>query len=91
MKEFPGSIIASLESLFLEFNYRRLLFWVFVILLIITGLIVFENLTGYAYFSRMERKVSILRSLNELSHNDISSKPELNSILDLRKRHLNRR
>jgi len=44
MKEFPGSIIASLESLFLEFNYRRLLFWVFVILLIITGLIVFENL-----------------------------------------------
>jgi hypothetical protein len=80
MKEFPSSIISSLESLFLEFNYRRLLFWVFVVLAIVTGLVVFENLTGYAYFSRMERKVSILKSLNELAHDDISSKPELNAI-----------
>ena len=80
MKEFPSSIIASLESLFLEFNYRRLLFWVFIIFAFITGLVIFENLTGYAYFSRMERKVSILKSLNELSQDDIASKPELNTI-----------
>jgi len=80
MKEFPSSIIASLESLFLEFNFRRLLFWVFVVFAVVTGFTVFENLTGYAYFSRMEKKVAILKSLNELAQDEISTKPELNSI-----------
>ncbi len=76
----PSSVLVSLESLFTEFNYRKLLFWVFIILAIITGLVIFENLTDYAYFSRMERKVYILKNLNELAKDDISSKPELNSI-----------
>lgn len=73
-------MLASLESLFLEFNFRRLLFWIFLILAIVTGFIVFENFTGYVYFSKMEKKVSILNTLNELAKDDITSKPELNSI-----------
>ena len=76
----PSSMLASLESLFLKFNFRRLLFWVFIILMVVIGLTIFENVTGYAYFSRLERKVAILETLNELSQDDISSKPELNSI-----------
>lgn len=80
IKDFAGSVLSSLESLFTEFNYRKLLFWVFILFIIVATLITFENLTGYAYFSRMERKVAILKSLNDLAKDDISSKPELNSI-----------
>ncbi len=80
IKDFAGSVLSKLESLFTEFNYRKLLFWVFILVISVAILITFENYTGYAYFSRMERKVAILKSLNELAKDDISSRTELNLI-----------
>lgn len=80
VKDFPSSVISSLEALFLQFNFRRLLFWIFVISLAITTIISVENTTGYAYFSRMERKVSILKDLNELAQDGITSNQELSPI-----------
>ena len=80
MKDLPSSIISSLEALFLQFNFRRLLFWLFIIIAIIVTLTTAENLTGYTYFSRTERKVAILKDLHELSKNEITQNKNLNPI-----------
>jgi hypothetical protein len=77
MKEIASTIISSLESLFLQFNFRRLLFWIFLFSCIGLSLSIFENYTGYFYFSKIEKKIVMLNSLNELSKEKISKNSEL--------------
>lgn len=80
MKDIPSSILSSLEALFLQFNFRRLLFWVFIIVAAGSLLFATEGMIGYTFFFKMERKISLLKSLNELAQNGIANNSELSPI-----------
>jgi hypothetical protein len=73
-------ILASLESLFLEFNLRRLLFWLFMIGLLAFGLYAYERTTGYVYFARLAKRMALLRDLNALAQGGAATNPELKPI-----------
>lgn len=82
MKDFSSSILLSLEALFLQFNYRRLFFWLFIIIFSISVFLSIEKTTGYFFFLKMERKITLLTKLNDLSDSGINAKPDLVPIFD---------
>lgn len=51
-----------------------------VLTLILLGVWGFENLTGQFYFSRLEKKITLLSELKELRDSGIAQDPELNRI-----------
>lgn len=75
-------LLASLEALFLQFNIRRLFYWVFVAVFIIGGLYFGERVTGYVFQLRMQKQVTMLKDLHDLSKDGIAQNPELNSLYE---------
>jgi len=73
-------ILNSLEALFLQFNFRRLFFWLFIIGLASAILFTWESLTGYFFFTSVERKITLLKELNSLAKDGISQDSELSPI-----------
>jgi hypothetical protein len=80
MQNLPTTILSSLESLFLQFNLRRLLFWVFIAVIALFIFSGIEGLTGITYFMRVQGKLSVLSTLNTLSKDGIESNPKLEPI-----------
>jgi hypothetical protein len=80
MEAVPHTALSSLKKLFLRFRVRRLLTGLFMIVVVGALLVFAERLTGFIFFMRMERKVSLLRELNDLANNDITSNNELSAM-----------
>lgn len=51
-----------------------------ILTLVLLGVWGFENVTGQFYFSRLEKKITLLRELKELRDSGIVQDPELNQI-----------
>ena len=74
MKEVAEFVVSLFNSLRLPFR------WLAVLLsLIVIGLALaeYEHLTGYFYFTRLERKVALLRELHDIASQGISTHREL--------------
>ena len=71
---------ASFEALFLEFNLRRLLQWMFLAFIIVLAANFSERMTGYFFFRSMEKKVSLLKDLQALDQSGINQNQELSAI-----------
>jgi hypothetical protein len=71
--------------------------WLFLILFIffvLIGLFGFEYFTGYSYYDNLEKKISLLKELNALANDGISTNSDLQeayqqTILELTKRKVN--
>ncbi|MEX2161251.1 MAG: hypothetical protein WD751_04975 [Anaerolineales bacterium] len=77
-----NNVFSSLEALFLQFNVRRLFYWITLILIVAVLLVVGERLTGFIYFWQVERKIDIVSSLLSLNSNGIRNDPQLASIYE---------
>jgi hypothetical protein len=66
-------VLSSLESLFLQFNLRRLIFWLFILVLAL----VFESQTNLLFYQGLNQRVSLIRELNELRTAGVESDPKL--------------
>lgn len=80
MKEIVLNAFASFEALFLEFNLRRLLQWVFLAVIIVSATVFGERITGYFFFRSMEKKVALLKELHSLDQSGVKQNEELGVI-----------
>ena len=80
MKEQAQHFLTSLEDLFLKFNVRRLLYWLFVISFIFIVLVFSERLTNYLYFWRIEKRITLLKELYSLDQSGIAKNDQLSPV-----------
>jgi hypothetical protein len=70
----------SFERLFLNFSFRRLIFWLFVVTLIGVGLYYGERATNYLHLWRIEKKILLLKELDALDKNGMAKNSQLGPI-----------
>ncbi len=79
----------SFEKLIDEFSWRRLFFFIVLLLTLVSVFWGFENYTGYGRLSRIERVATLLNSMQELqSKHTIEQDANLSAILNSLKRDL---
>jgi hypothetical protein len=71
------SLIQSIENAFIQFSFRRLLYVLFVLAVVLSTAYAWNELTGYTYYFRLEKQVTLLERLNALERNQVSSSPTL--------------
>lgn len=71
------TIFRSLEDTFVQFNFKRLLFWMFLIVATVIALFVFEHYTGLGHNIRLDGELSTLERLRTLEKEGITSSPTL--------------
>lgn len=74
MKEVAEFIVGLFNSLRLPLRWIAVLVLLMVVVLTLAW---FEHLTGYFYFTRLERKVALLRELSDIASQGIDSRHEL--------------
>ncbi|WNG19420.1 hypothetical protein [Cystobacter fuscus] len=72
-----NEIFSSLEAVFLKPSFGRLLFFLFIIFAAMLGFYLFESMSGHVFLNSTERKIALLKELQELKKDGISSNPEL--------------
>lgn len=77
-----SNVFSSLESLFLQFNVKRLFYWLTLIAVLVGVLLVGERLTGFIYFWQIDRKIKLTSELLNLYNNGIQGNQELNLIYE---------
>ena len=51
------SLVKSVESVFVEFNLRRLGYLIFVLAVFLGGIYLFDQATDYSFYSRYVKKL----------------------------------
>ncbi len=67
------SLIKSVENSFIEFNLRRLIYLIFILAIGVGGLYGFNEVTGYGYFAKYEKKLNALQKLQEIEKAGLSA------------------
>lgn len=80
MSDTAQKFLTSLEDLFLNFNFRRLLYWLFIISFMVLVLVYGERMTNYLYFWRIEKRILLLKELQALDQSGIANNGQLSSI-----------
>ena len=62
-------IISSLEKLFLEFKISRLLFWLVIVVVLISASIIYESYTNNFKLGRLEKATQLLIQLQKVKEN----------------------
>ena len=70
----------SFENLFLNFSFRRLIFWLSVVAVIGVGLYYGERATNYLHLRRIEKKIQLLKELDALDKNGLAKSNQLGPI-----------
>jgi hypothetical protein len=71
------SLIQSIENTFVQFSFRRLLYVVFLLALVLSALYVFNEVTGYSFYQRLDRRISAMERLRALETGGIEQSKEL--------------
>src|SRR5436309_3995999 len=73
-------VFESLQSLFVQFSVRRLLFWIFVVVIVGIGLILYLSALDPFFYDQMDRRSSLLRQFQVLAQSGVAADPELGPI-----------
>lgn len=71
------TLFRSLEDTFVKFSFRRLVFWVFLIIVGVVTVYAFERYTGLGHNIRLDGELTALERLHALEKNGIASSPAL--------------
>ncbi len=74
------SLLASVEKAFVEFNLRRAMYLIFLCVIGLGGLWVYNETTGYGPFSRIDHQISILERLQALEAKGIDKSTSLGGV-----------
>jgi hypothetical protein len=74
------TLIASIESTFVQFSLRRLLYIIFLFAVVLLALYIYDSSTEYSFYTRIDKRISALERLSELEHKGISSSSTLDSL-----------
>lgn len=77
MEKIAEFLVSLFRDLKLPYRWGAILG---ILTLILLGVFAFERLTGQFYFSRLEKKITLLTELKELQDSGIAQDPELNKI-----------
>ncbi|RHX83555.1 hypothetical protein [Leptospira stimsonii] len=76
-----SQLFQSIRDLFPEIRLRHFAYTViFLFLMCVAGLFIFESVSGYFYFNRVENRVNNIKVLSSIDSNRINSDPELNKL-----------
>jgi len=76
------SLIRSVESTFVQFSFRRLLYFIFIVTVFLVGLYVANELTGYTVYIRLSRRLELISRLRELETQGVRSSGNLSPLYD---------
>ena len=76
------TLIKSIEEVFVQFSFRRLLYILFLIFIVVSSLHVFDQLTGYTRFLRIDKRLTILERLHTLEEKGIQKSEQLKNVYD---------
>lgn len=76
------ALVRSIENTFVQFSYRRLLYVIFLTAILGFGFYVFNELTGYTYFSRLDKQINVLDRLLQLEKSGVSGSADLAPLYD---------
>jgi hypothetical protein len=71
------SLVRSVESAFVDFNIRRLLYLAFVLSILVGSVLLFDYATGYSHYARLDSRINALERLHELKSEGISEDLQL--------------
>lgn len=74
------SLVSSIENAFVQPSFKRLLYILFLLLIVISSAVVFNETTGYTLYSRVDKRIAALERLQALEEKNIKQSPELGSI-----------
>jgi hypothetical protein len=77
MDKFAEFVVGLFQDLKLPYRWGAI---GVVLMLVFLGVLGFERVTGQFYFSRLERKITLLNELKQLKDAGITQDPELNKI-----------
>ncbi|EIE03477.1 hypothetical protein [Leptospira licerasiae] len=76
-----SQLFQSIRDIFPEIRLRHFAYtFVFLFLLLIVGLFIFESISGYFYFNRVENRVNSLKELASIDINRLKADPELDKL-----------
>jgi hypothetical protein len=70
----------SLQSLFNEFSFRRLLFWLFVVLVLAIAAIAYTYAADPLFYDQMQKRTALLRELEAMREAGIATDPDVGPI-----------
>ncbi|MCS3749601.1 hypothetical protein [Salinibacter ruber] len=76
------SLVRSIEDTFVDFTPGRFLYVLFLILLVVAALVVFNELTGYGYNQRVKSRISVLERLHSLDQDGITQSEKLSPLYE---------
>jgi hypothetical protein len=74
------SLVSSIENAFIQFSFRRLLYILFLFVVILSAVFAFNEMTGYTLYSRINNKINALERLQALEEKNIGQSAELGPI-----------
>lgn len=75
-----GSFIEQVQSTLREATLRRILTLAILLVIVFTGLLLFERLTGYFYLNSLEQRAAVLSELHRMSLDGIGENSDLAEI-----------
>ncbi len=76
------SLVKSIESTFVQFSVRRMLYLAFLVLITGGGLLSFDRATGYTSFRRLDARITALERLRSLESAGIRQSASLTPVYD---------
>jgi len=74
------TLIKSIEDTFVQFTFRRLLYVLFLLALVCGALYVFDQSTGYTFYSRLDKRIEALEKLQAIESRGFRQSSDLDSI-----------
>lgn len=75
-----GSLFTSLENTFVQFSFRRLLYVLFLVSIAYLTFYLYDQSTGYTYYTRLHSRITALERLVVLESQSILESEELSKI-----------
>jgi len=60
------SLFSSIENAFVQPSFKRLLYIFFLLLIVLSFLFIFNELTGYTLYSRVDKRITVLKGYRHL-------------------------